>query len=134
MLRQLLHAEAPVLDSILLYIKDMAPHSNTLFGNPHNAWPWDHTEWMSALFLLQQLRLRMTIYHPHVWSMKHSAAFAKTEASIWDRYMTMYDKIALLKKQHETTTGNAATLTELSLTHFIALEAANTTPPATNHS
>ena len=60
-LRQLLHAEAPVLDSILFYIKDMAPHSNTLFGNSHNAWPWYHTEWMSALFLLQQLRLRMTI-------------------------------------------------------------------------
>ena len=63
--------------------------------------------------------------------MKHRASFAKTEASICTRYITMYDKIALLKKQHETTTGNAATLTELSLTHFIALEAANTTPPAT---
>ena len=74
----------------------------------------------------------MKKYQPHVGSMKYRAAFAKTEASIWDRYIIMYDKIALLKKQHETTTGNAATLTELSLTHFIALEAANTTPPATN--
>ena len=131
-LRQLWHAEAPVLEMIILYITDIARHSNTLSGNPHNAWPWYHTEWMSATFLLQQLRLRMTTYHPHVWSTLHRTVHAETEASMWDRYISMYDKIALLKKQHETTTGNATSPTELSLTHFIALEDANTTPSAPN--
>ena len=44
----------------------------------------------------------------------------------------MYDKLALLKKQHETTTGNATSPIELSLTNFIAVEEANTTPSAPN--
>ena len=43
-LRQLWHAETPVLEMIILYISDIAPHSNTLSGDPHNAWPWYHTE------------------------------------------------------------------------------------------
>ena len=38
-LRQLWHAEAPILEMIVLYITDIAPHSTTLSGNPHNAWP-----------------------------------------------------------------------------------------------
>ena len=74
----------------------------------------------------------MTTYHPHAWSTLNRTAYAETEANMWDRYISMYDKLALLKKQHETTTGNATSPIELSLTQFIALEEANTTPSAPN--
>ena len=105
-LRQLWHYEAPILEMIIFYITNNAPHSTTLSGNPHNAWPWYHTEWMSATFLLQQLRHRVTTYYPHVWSWPH-----RTE-------LTLNDFIALEEAN--------------TLNDFIALEEANTTTPATD--
>ena len=117
---------------IIFYITDIALHSTTLSGNPHNAWPWYHTELMSATFLLQQLRHRVTTYYPHVWSWPHRTVDAETKARLWDRYISMYDRVALFKKQHATATGNATEPTELTLNDVIALEEANTTTPATD--
>ena len=52
-----------------------------------NTWPYLASEWVTPVSLLQQLRLRVAVYHPHTWDPLQCRAFAISDAADWDCYL-----------------------------------------------
>ena len=86
-LAELLGHEAQTLARIVLYINDIASFSTILDNRPSNSWPYVAAQWVDAVFLLQQLRLRVAVYHPLTWVHHQRRAFAMSDAADWDRYL-----------------------------------------------
>ena len=86
-LSELLGHDAQTLAKIVRYINDIASFSTILGDRPTNSWPCVAAQWVDAVFLLQQLRLRVAVYHPHTWDHSQCRAFAMSDAADWDRYL-----------------------------------------------
>ena len=99
-LSELLVSDAQSLAKIVMYVNDIAPFSMIMEKRLANTWPYLASEWVTPVSLLQQLRLRVAVYHPHTWDFRQRQAFAISDAADWDSYFRKVDQHSSLARHY----------------------------------
>ena len=99
-LSELLVSDAQSLAKIVMYVNDIVPFSMIMEKRLANTWPCLASEWVTPVSLLQQLRLRVAVYHPHIWDFRQRQAFAISDAADWDSYLRKVDQQSSLARQY----------------------------------
>ena len=127
-LYELLGSDAQSLAKIVMYVNDIVPSSMIIDKHQTNTWPYLASEWVTPVSLLQQLRLRVAVYHPHTWDFRQRQAFAISDAADWDSYFRKVDQQSSLARHYGA--ANNANEAPAPVLLFSQSASYGTTPPA----